>query len=70
MTELHALMPMQSADMLVDPFTDKPLKYVARNGSVTIYSVGDDQTDDGGSIDNEKNTERPTDVGVRMDRQG
>ena len=70
MTELQALLPMQSADMLVDPFTDKPLKYVGKDGSVTIYSVGDDQIDDGGSIDNEKETGPSTDVGVRMKRQG
>jgi hypothetical protein len=36
-------------DLPMDPFSDKPLKYVNKDGVVEVYSVGRDLVDDGGS---------------------
>jgi hypothetical protein len=34
----------------IDPFTDKPLKYLVKGGKLTIYSVGQDLSDDNGLL--------------------
>jgi hypothetical protein len=34
----------------IDPYTEQPLKYLLTNGSLTIYSVGDDLSDDKGKL--------------------
>ncbi len=34
----------------IDPFTDKPLKYILKGGKLTIYSVGQDLSDDNGLL--------------------
>ena len=34
----------------IDPFTDKPLKYLLKGGKLTIYSVGQDLSDDNGLL--------------------
>lgn len=34
----------------IDPFTDKPLKYLLKSGKLTIYSVGQDLSDDNGLL--------------------
>ncbi len=34
----------------IDPFTDQPLKYLLKGGKLTIYSVGQDLSDDKGQL--------------------
>lgn len=34
----------------IDPFTDQPLKYLLKDGKLTIYSVGDDLSDNEGKL--------------------
>lgn len=34
----------------IDPFTDEPLKYLLKGGKLTIYSVGQDLSDDNGLL--------------------
>jgi hypothetical protein len=49
---LAALMPEIQLEVLKDFFTGKPLKYLpAPDGQYTLYSVGWNQTDDGGVAD-------------------
>ena len=51
----------------LDPFDGKPLKYVQRADGVTIYSIGLDEQDDGGTIPIGKATNQPgQDVGFRL----
>jgi hypothetical protein len=51
----------------LDPFDGKPLKYARRADGVTIYSVGLDEQDNGGAINDGSNpTEPGTDIGFRL----
>ena len=47
-----------------DPFGGKPLRYVIRKGACIVYSIGRDQTDDGGRDDGRV----PPDVVFRVRR--
>lgn len=42
-------LPVSGRDA-IDPFTDKPLKYHLKRGKMTVYSVGDDLSDDDGLL--------------------
>lgn len=44
-----ATLPVKGADAL-DPFTEQPLRYQLANGKLTIYSLGADETDNGGAL--------------------
>ena len=46
---LDALVPDFMAEIPRDPFDGHPLKMFAREGGLILYSVGPDQTDDGGA---------------------
>src|SRR5262245_31981809 len=51
----------------LDPFDGRPLKYVQREVGVTVYSVGGDEQDNGGTInDKAKPTDPGQDVGFRL----
>ena len=51
----------------LDPFDGKPLKYVRRADGVTVYSIGLDETDDGGTIlDGGPNKLPGQDIGFRL----
>lgn len=51
----------------LDPFTDKPLVLVTRREGVTVYSLGFDATDDGGTLDpRSRRGDRGTDIGFRL----
>jgi len=48
---LEQLVPEFLDRLPSDPFDDKPLRYVIRDGKPVIYSIGRDRTDDGGRGD-------------------
>ena len=51
----------------LDPFDGKALKYVRRADGVTVYSIGPDETDDGGTIlDGGPNKLPGQDIGFRL----
>lgn len=56
--DLDALMPAYLSDIPLDPFDDKPLRMKSSAAGVTLYSIGSNETDDGGqtSAKNEENT--------------
>jgi hypothetical protein len=55
----------------LDPFDGRPLKYVQREDGVTIYSVGTDEADNRGTInDKAKPTDPGQDVGFRLYNPG
>lgn len=51
----------------LDPFTDKPLVLVTRPDGVTVYSLGFDATDDGGTFNpRTRRGDHGTDIGFRL----
>jgi hypothetical protein len=50
----------------LDPFDGKPIRYLKRGDGVTVYSVGHDGVDNGGTIDRSKTTESGIDLGYRL----
>ena len=51
----------------LDPFDGQPLKYTHRlDWGVTVYSVGYDETDNGGAVGDRPSTEAGTDLGFRL----
>lgn len=55
------------ADIPLDPFDGKPLKYPRRGDGVTVYSVGADGRNDGGRVIDGPDAKAPgTDVGFRL----
>jgi hypothetical protein len=50
----------------LDPFGGQPLKYVKRDDGVTVYSIGPDEQDDGGTIRAKFTNEPGQDVGFRL----
>jgi hypothetical protein len=49
-----------------DPFDARPLRMIKRNGGVVVYSVGQDETDDGGNLDRLRMTEPGVDIGFEL----
>lgn len=50
----------------MDPFDGQPVKYARRPDGVTIYSVGYDETDNGGAVTDRPSMEAGKDVGFRL----
>jgi hypothetical protein len=50
----------------VDPFDGKPLRLVKNRMGITVYSVGPDLTDDGGTIDRKNPNGPKSDIGFRL----
>lgn len=48
---LDALAPKYLAKVPLDPYDDRPLRYELRNGVAVLWSIGRDQTDNGGVKD-------------------
>ena len=68
--ELVDWLPESQRDtVFIDPFTQQPLTFVRGEDHVIFYSVGRDETDDGGQIEATvvgDRTEPPPDVGIRL----
>jgi hypothetical protein len=54
-------------DVLVDPFTGRPLQYRLTSEGYTLYSVGPDARDDGGKIFPQRVNGRPPGTGPTLD---
>jgi hypothetical protein len=50
----------------LDPFDGKPLRYKRLDDGVIVYSVGRDETDDGGTLDRRDYIRPGTDTGHRL----
>jgi hypothetical protein len=50
----------------LDPIDGKPLRYRNENGLITIYSIGNDEKDDGGTIVREQGDTPGVDIGFRL----
>jgi hypothetical protein len=54
-------------DVLVDPFTGRPLQYMPTSDGYVLYSVGPDVKDDGGKIFPQRVNGRPPGTGPTLD---
>ncbi len=63
---LQELAPRFLADVPLDPYDGKPLRYRKLTDGVIVYSVGPDGTDDGGHFDRENPVATGTDLGYRL----
>jgi hypothetical protein len=63
---LQVLVPGQLAQVPVDPYDGKPLRYRRTADGVVVYSIGSDGTDNGGKLDRSRNSVPGTDVGVQL----
>jgi hypothetical protein len=73
-SSLGELVPSYVNSLPADPFTGDPLK-ISRNdrGWLVIYSVGDDNTDDGGRVKHVPGVAEPSDWGfvlLPVDQRG
>lgn len=65
--ELDAAFPLENsenADFRTDPYDGKPLKLIANDNGIIIYSIGEDGADDAGQVQGEK----PKDIGYTLPR--
>jgi hypothetical protein len=62
---LEELAPDLLAEVPLDPFDGRPLRYHIQKESIIVYSVGVDGVDDGGKIDDPSPFEI-TDIGIRL----
>jgi len=62
---LDALVPDYLEAIPVDPFKDQAMSYLVDDGTVVVYSIGDDETDNGGDVKHHRVTDEksPTDWG-------
>jgi hypothetical protein len=63
---LEALVPAYLARVPADPYDGKPLRLRRLDDGVVIYSVGPDQTDNGGKIDRKDPLAEGNDLGFRL----
>jgi hypothetical protein len=64
---LGELVPDYLEAVPLDPFDEKPLRYKIESDKITIYSIGDNETDDGGQlVDPELPKADPPDGGFRL----
>ena len=65
-TTLEEVFGDDPARLPLDPFSgDAPMRYIVDETGCTIYSIGEDETDDGGAI-TAVDGKRPTDIGFRL----
>ena len=65
---LDALMPEYLPDVPLDPFDGKPLRLIATDEGIVIYSIGEDGYDDEGFVVDPDTGRRGSDVGFRLNR--
>ncbi|UCG34379.1 MAG: hypothetical protein JSU68_07015 [Phycisphaerales bacterium] len=64
---LEELVPEYLDAVPLDPFDEKPLRYRVEADRVVIYSIGEDEVDDGGQLVHpERRKETPPDAGFRL----
>jgi hypothetical protein len=62
---LDRLKPDLLAEVPLDPFDGKPLRYLKRDGGIVVYSVGRDGEDNGGNLEYVQD-QKGTDIGVQL----
>jgi hypothetical protein len=60
------LVPKYLPRMPQDPFDGEPLRYVVEGNDCLLYSVGEDQVDDGGALEGPDKMSPCPDIGIRM----
>ncbi len=55
----------ESSASLIDPFDGQPLRYIVEEDRVLVYSIGDNEQDDGGDCERDT-ARRPLDVGFYL----
>jgi hypothetical protein len=60
------LCPQNLAEVPLDPFDGKPLRYRRLKDGLVIYSVGPDTVDNGGNLDRERPALPGVDIGFRL----
>ena len=63
---LDALVPTYIEEWPIDPFVNEPLRYLVTESSVVVYSIGEDETDNGGDLDLPSQGKRSPDVGFQL----
>jgi hypothetical protein len=63
---LDELTPRFLAAVPLDPYDGKPLRYRRLGDGVVVYSVGPDETDNGGTLDRRQPTRAGADLGYRL----
>jgi hypothetical protein len=63
---LEQLRPGFLAEVPLDPYDGKPLRYKRLADGVIVYALGPDGTDDGGNLDRENPIKPGTDLGYRL----
>jgi hypothetical protein len=63
---IEQLRPKYLAEVPLDPFDGKPMRYQRLTDGIQVYSVGPDESDNGGNVDREKPMEPGTDFGFRL----
>ena len=68
-TTIEALVPQYMAAVPKDPFDGKPLRLAQTDQGIVIYSVDEDEKDDGGMVTlspKDKTRKRAPDLGLRL----
>lgn len=60
--------PTYAESLPLDPFTGKDFLYKHDEIGYMVYSVGDDQKDDGGQLEHKTEDKTPSDWGIRVRR--
>lgn len=63
---LNDLVPIYLAQVPTDPFDGQPLRLATTDEGITIYAIGQDMLDDGGTLETVEQESRPRDVGFRL----
>jgi len=64
---LDELVPAYIDAVPLDPFDEKPLRYKVEADRIVVYSIGENEVDDGGDLERpEEGSKRAPDVGFRL----
>ena len=65
-TSLGELVPDYLNTVPIDPFAGRPMRLIETDTGIVIYSIGEDQIDDGGSLTERQGEKQPRDFGFRL----
>ncbi len=65
-TQLAELVPNYIKEIPIDPFDGQPVRYKRDTDRITIYSIGENASDDGGDLVRPGQCAGPPDVGFRL----
>lgn len=67
--DAHALVPGYLSSVPVDPFSGDPVQLLKTDAGLVVYSIGDNQVDDGGDVVPSQDSRYGPDVGFRLARE-